>query len=105
MGPVAGYFAAKEKPPLVVTAIAGNPEARLPMTFDIAIGVRRADKALKVEVDSALSSLAPKIRTILASYGIPVVWAPSIASSPSSPATTEPASPAARAAPRPKSGT
>lgn len=75
-GPVAGCFAAKEKPPLVVTAIAGNPEARLPMTFDIAIGVRRADKALKVEVDSALSSLAPKIRTILASYSIPVVWRP-----------------------------
>ena len=52
------------------------------MTFDIAMGVRRADEALKAEVDSALSSLAPKIRTILASYGIPVVWEASIASSP-----------------------
>ena len=73
-GPVAGYFAVREKPPLVVTAIAGNPEARLPMTFDIAMGVRRTDKALKTEVDSALSSLAPQIRTILASYGVPVMW-------------------------------
>ena len=89
----------------MVTAIAGNPKARLPMTFDIAMGVRRAGKALKAEVDSALSSLAPQIRTILASCRIPVVWEPSIASSPSSPATTESASPAARAAPRPKSGT
>ena len=44
------------------------------MTFDIAMGVRRTDKALKAEVDSALSSLAPQIRTILASYGVPVMW-------------------------------
>ena len=73
-GPVAGYFARKEKPPLVVTPIVGNPEARLPMTFDIAMGVRRTDKELKAQVDSALSSLAPQIRTILASYGVPVGW-------------------------------
>lgn len=76
-GPVAGYFAAKEKPPLVVTAIEGNVEARLPMTFDISMGVRRTDKELKTQVDSALSSLAPNIRTILAAYGVPVAWEPS----------------------------
>ena len=76
-GPVAGYFAAREKPPLVVTSIAGSTEARLPMTFDISMGVRRTDKPLKAQVDSALSSLAPQIRTILAAYGVPVVWAPS----------------------------
>ena len=77
------------------------------MTFDIAMGVRRTDKDLKAEVDSALSSLAPKIRTILASYDIPVVWEPSMASSPMSSATTEPVSPASGAppGPRPKSGT
>ena len=73
-GPVAGYFARKEKPPLVVTPIVGNPEARLPMTFDIAMGVRRTDKELKAQVDSALSSVAPQIRTILASYGVPIAW-------------------------------
>ncbi|MGB7975441.1 MAG: quinoprotein dehydrogenase-associated putative ABC transporter substrate-binding protein [Roseiarcus sp.] len=73
-GPVAGYFAAKEKPPLVVTAIEGNAEARLPMTFDIAMGVRRTDKELKTEVDSALSSLASQIGSILASYDVPVAW-------------------------------
>ncbi len=32
-GAIAGYFARKEQPPLVVTAIAGSPEARLPMTL------------------------------------------------------------------------
>jgi mxaJ protein len=72
-GPVAGYFAAKEKPALAVTPITGNPEARLPMTFDISMGVRRTDKGLKAELESALTSLAPQIRTILASYGVPVL--------------------------------
>jgi mxaJ protein len=72
-GPIAGYFALKEKPPLVVTSIAGSVEARLPMTFDIAMGVRRTDTELKGQVDSALASLAPQIRTILASYGVPTL--------------------------------
>ena len=73
-GPVAGYFAREEKPPLVVTSIAGSPEARVPMTFDISMGVRRTDKPLKAQVDGALSSLAPQIKEILVSYGVPVLW-------------------------------
>jgi mxaJ protein len=76
-GPVAGYFAEKEKPQLIVTAIEGNVEARLPMTFDISMGVQRTDKELKTQVDSALSSLAPQIGMILAGYGVPVEWEPS----------------------------
>jgi mxaJ protein len=72
-GPVAGYFAHKEKPPLVVTSIVGSVEARLPMTFDIAMGVRRTDKELKAQLDSALTSLAPQIQTILISYGVPIL--------------------------------
>ena len=47
------------------------------MTFDISMGVRRTDKPLKAQVDSALSSLAPQIGTILAAYGVPVAWEPS----------------------------
>jgi mxaJ protein len=75
-GPVAGYFAREEKPPLVATSIAGSAEARLPITFDISMGVRKTDKQLKGEVESALSSLAPQIKSILGSYGVPVVWPP-----------------------------
>ena len=75
-GPVAGYFAAKEKPPLVVTSIAGSIEARLPMTFDIAMGVRRTDKELKAQVDNALASLAPQIQAILTAYSVPVAVGP-----------------------------
>ena len=42
------------------------------MTFDISMGVRKTDKELEAEVESALDSLAPQIRTILASYGVPL---------------------------------
>ncbi len=73
-GPIAGYFAREEKPPLVVTPINSTVEARVPMTFDISMGVRRTDKELKAKVESALSALAPQINAILASYGVPVVW-------------------------------
>jgi hypothetical protein len=44
------------------------------MTFDISMGVRRTDKELKGEVESALSSLAPQINGILHPTGVPVVW-------------------------------
>jgi hypothetical protein len=44
------------------------------MTFDISMAVRRTDKQLKARLDSALSSLAPQIKEILLSYGVPVVW-------------------------------
>jgi mxaJ protein len=73
-GPAAGYFAAKERPPLVVTTIAGSLEARLPMTFDISMGVQRTDKELKTQVDNALASLAPQIAAILTAYSVPVAW-------------------------------
>jgi hypothetical protein len=59
--------------PLVVTSIAGSVEARLPMTFDIAMGVSKTDRELKTQVDSALISLAPQIQAILAAYGVPTL--------------------------------
>ena len=72
-GPVAGYFAREQRPPLVVTSIAAGADASMPMTFDISMGVRKTDHQLEAQVQSALSSLAPQIRTILASYGVPLV--------------------------------
>jgi mxaJ protein len=75
-GPVAGYFARDEKPPLVVTSIAVSADESPPMTFDISMGVRKTDKQLEGQLQSALSALAPQIKTILASYGVPVVAEP-----------------------------
>jgi mxaJ protein len=73
-GPVAGYFSREENPPLVITPIA-SADGPLRMTFDISMGVRKADKTLGAEVQYALSALAPQVAAILSSYGVPLVEA------------------------------
>ncbi len=71
-GPVAGYFARREDVPLRVTLV--NPQndgPRLPMVFDINMGVRKDDPELRDEINAALAKLQPQIDAILASYSVP----------------------------------
>ena len=71
-GPVAGYFANRESVPLKLTLVTPqNDGPRLPMVFDINMGVRKDDPTLRDEVNAALSQLRPKIDAVLASYGVP----------------------------------
>jgi mxaJ protein len=73
-GPLAGYFAKHADPPLRVTLV--RPEIdgpRLPMVFDISMGVRSDNKVLRETVDAALMRLQPKIDAILAGYGVPLL--------------------------------
>lgn len=71
-GPVAGYFAGRESMPLKVALVTPqNDGPRLPMVFDINMGVRRDDPTLRDEINAALSKLRPKIDAVLANYGVP----------------------------------
>ena len=71
-GPVAGYFAARESVPLKVALVTPqNDGPRLPMVFDINMGVRKDDPTLRDELNAALSKLRPKIDAVLANYGVP----------------------------------
>ena len=71
-GPVAGYFAARESVPLKVALVTPqNDGPRLPMVFDINMGVRRDDPTLRDEINAALSKLRPKIDAVLTNYGVP----------------------------------
>jgi mxaJ protein len=71
-GPVAGYFAGRESVPLKVALVTPqNDGPRLPMVFDINMGVRRDDPTFRDEINAALSKLRPKIDAVLASYGVP----------------------------------
>ena len=71
-GPVAGYFASRVSAPLKVTLVTPqNDGPRLPMVFDINMGVRKDEPALRDEVNAALMQLRPKIDAVLASYGVP----------------------------------
>ncbi len=71
-GPIAGYFAEHSSVPLdltPVTADTRNPS--LPFHFDIAIGVRPADTALRQQLDAELIRRHTEIAAILTKYGVP----------------------------------
>jgi mxaJ protein len=71
-GPTAGYFASREGRPLTVTPVLFDPSMLAqPMTFDIAVGVRKDDAALAREIDRALAKRRDDVDRILADYGVP----------------------------------
>ncbi len=71
-GPIAGGFARSSKTRLVITPIdAGEPG--LPMSFSIALGVRKADKALAAELDRIIAARRVDIAKILAAWHVPLV--------------------------------
>jgi mxaJ protein len=71
-GPIAGYFARFSPLPLVVSPIEGDSSnPNLPLSFDIAAGVRKEDDMLKQQLDSELQRRRTDIQHLLVSYGIP----------------------------------
>jgi mxaJ protein len=76
-GPLAGYFARRERPPLEVVPVSPQVDAPgLPLAFDIAMGVRRADRALRDTLDRILARRRQSVDSILDAYGIPRVPRP-----------------------------
>jgi mxaJ protein len=73
-GPLAGYFARRTRPELRLKAVSPLIDgAMLPMVFDISMGVRRDDQALRRELDDVLTRHAERIQALLHEYGIPIV--------------------------------
>ncbi len=73
-GPLAGWAAARETPPLVVTPFEGAKDRTgLPMAFAIAMGVRHGDEALADEVTRALFHRRDDILAALAQWHVPLV--------------------------------
>jgi mxaJ protein len=76
-GPTAGYFARQQPATLRVTPVSPRVDGpELPMTFDISMGVRRDDDALRAELDVALVKHRAEIDSILAEYGVPRIERP-----------------------------
>ena len=71
-GPVAGYYAARQKVPLDVTPIPSKP-GDLPFAFDIALGVKKGEDALHARLEQALERRRPEIAKLLAAYSVPLV--------------------------------
>jgi mxaJ protein len=71
-GPMAGYFAKHQSKALRVTPVAA-PFANLdlPMAFDIHMGLRLDEGALRQEVEGALERRRADVDAVLAQYGVP----------------------------------
>ena len=71
-GPIAGFFAKRlHDAGLKVLPLASEPG--LPLEFDIAIGVRHADRDWRNTLDRLVAENAAQIEAILTEYGVPLV--------------------------------
>jgi mxaJ protein len=71
-GPLAGYFATRGQPPLVVHPVpAADPD--LPMQYGISLAVKRGRVALLAELQAVLDAQRSAIDAILDAYGVPRV--------------------------------
>jgi quinoprotein dehydrogenase-associated probable ABC transporter substrate-binding protein len=71
-GPVAGYFAARQRVPLEIVPIPSG-KGDLPFEFDIAMGVRKGNDALHARLEQLLERRRPEIARLLAEYSVPLV--------------------------------
>jgi mxaJ protein len=72
-GPAAGYVAKHSRHPLRIAPLLPARDGPYPFVFDISLGVRKDDLALKRQLDVALRRLRPQIRQLLGAYGVPRV--------------------------------
>ncbi len=71
-GPLAGWAAQQQDVPLRVVPVSPQVDLPfLPFVFDIALGVRREDVALRDELNAALHARRAEIDALLAEYGVP----------------------------------
>lgn len=79
-GPLAGYFAKKQRVPLTIKPV--SPEIDLPylpFVYDISVGVRRGEDDLKAKIDDILTRRHYEVEQILDDYNIPRVTDPQTA--------------------------
>ena len=72
-GPLAGWFARRSDIALTVSPIEDTQDfAPLMFRFDIAIGVRKGDHALRDRLNAVIARQQPAITELLQSYGVPL---------------------------------
>ena len=72
-GPFAGYFAKQEPVPLDISPVSPAMFLAVPFTYDISVGVRKDNQALRAALDQVLQSESEAIEEILDRYGVPEV--------------------------------
>jgi mxaJ protein len=73
-GPLAGYFASRSPTPLRVEPVTPAVDGGVwPMTYDISVGVSRAEPQLRARVDEILSTEKTAVGKLLDEYHVPRV--------------------------------
>jgi ABC-type amino acid transport substrate-binding protein len=76
-GPLGGYFAKHSSAPLDATPLCAAPADReLPLWFDISMGVRPGNEALRDKLNDFIVRHRSEIRQLLDSYAVPLVSTP-----------------------------
>jgi quinoprotein dehydrogenase-associated probable ABC transporter substrate-binding protein len=70
-GPIAGYFAPRESVPLAIVPVTPAMDPPFSFAFDVSMGVRRGDEALRRRLDAVIAARRKEIDRILAAYGVP----------------------------------
>jgi mxaJ protein len=70
-GPLAGYFSRRESVPLEIVPVAPQVDQGLPMTYQICVGVKRSEGALREQINQILVRRQADIQKILNDYDIP----------------------------------
>jgi mxaJ protein len=70
-GPQAGYYIKKLNAPLELVPLEGT--TAVPLAFDISMGVKKGNQALKRDLEGALDRRQADIRKILEDYGVPLM--------------------------------
>jgi quinoprotein dehydrogenase-associated probable ABC transporter substrate-binding protein len=71
-GPIAGYFAQRQRVPLELVQIPSR-KGDLPFEFDISMGVKRGNEALRARLVEVLDRRQAEIEGILRQYGVPLL--------------------------------
>jgi len=72
-GPIAGYFATKRAAPLEVVLLEDRPDSGNRFAFDISMGVRKGNNALKEKLEAALARRHDEIERVLREFGVPIL--------------------------------
>jgi quinoprotein dehydrogenase-associated probable ABC transporter substrate-binding protein len=76
-GPLGGYFARNSSQPLEATPVcAAAADRQLPLSFDISMGVRPGNEALRQKLNDFIVRHRSEIRQLLNSYAVPLVNGP-----------------------------
>ena len=71
-GPIAGYYAARQRVPLELVPVPSG-KGDLPFAFNISMGVKKGNEALKARVETVRRERSAEITAILKEYGVPLM--------------------------------